>query len=70
MECIRDENLKNCNCSYEPCPRKGKCCECLHYHRRHGELPACFFHDSYERTYDRSVNNFIKMVQTMGMRTA
>ncbi len=69
MECIREENLAICNCSYEPCARKGRCCECLHYHRRHGELPACFFHDSYERSYDRSLSNFLKMAQSMGMRT-
>ncbi|HHN65164.1 MAG TPA: hypothetical protein ENK09_07385 [Nitrospirae bacterium] len=70
MECTKDANLKRCNCTYEPCSRKGRCCECLHYHRRHGELPACFFYDSYERGYDRSVDNFITMVNRMGMRTA
>ncbi|HEB76072.1 MAG TPA: hypothetical protein ENJ04_06950 [Nitrospirae bacterium] len=70
MECIKATNLKNCNCSYGSCSRKGRCCECLLYHRRHGELPACFFHESYERSYDRSVENFISMVQAMGMRTS
>ncbi len=70
MECTRDENLTICNCTYEPCPKKGKCCECLHYHRRMGQLPACFFHEEYERSYDRSLENFLKMVQKMGMRTA
>jgi hypothetical protein len=70
MDCIRDSNLKMCNCSYEPCSRKGKCCECLHYHRRHGELPACFFHDDYEAGYDRSLNNFLRMAQSAGMKTS
>jgi len=61
MECARyKENLKQCNCSYESCSRKGTCCECLHYHRKNGELPACFFSDDVERTYDRSISNFIK----------
>ncbi|MBW7996031.1 MAG: hypothetical protein FVQ81_05540 [Candidatus Glassbacteria bacterium] len=53
------DNLAMCNCSYEPCPRKGKCCECLAYHRRNGELPACYFTDSQERTYNRSISFFI-----------
>ncbi len=61
MECIQENNKARCNCSYEPCPRKHKCCECLHYHRKSDELPACFFTDEYERTYDRSVANFLKM---------
>ncbi len=60
VECNIQANLKNCNCSYEPCPRKGKCCECILYHRRAGELPACFFSPKYEKTYDRSVECFIK----------
>ncbi len=58
------DNLKNnmtvCNCSYEPCSRKGKCCECIQYHRRAQELPACFFPNDIERTYDRSVERFIR----------
>ncbi len=54
-------NIDNCNCSYEPCPRKGKCCECIRYHRDNGELPACFFPDHIEKTYDRSIARFIKI---------
>jgi len=53
-------NLTHCNCTYEPCSRKGKCCECIVYHRRMGELPACFFSDEVERTYDRSVERFVR----------
>ncbi|HNV46087.1 MAG TPA: DUF6485 family protein [Spirochaetota bacterium] len=61
MACDRmEKNLAMCNCSYEPCSRKGKCCECIQYHRRSSELPACFFPDSVERTYDRSVRRFIQ----------
>jgi hypothetical protein len=62
MECKKDKNLKNCNCSYEPCSRKGICCECIAYHRRSRELPACFFNESAERSYDRSYANFAKLV--------
>ncbi len=59
MECCQDENLKACSCSY-PCERKGKCCECVTYHKKRGELPACFFSKAAEKTYDRSVQNFIE----------
>jgi len=60
MECPKhDKNMKDCNCSYEPCSRKGTCCECMAYHRRSGELPACYFPDDVERTYDRSIARFI-----------
>ena len=51
-------NRKRCNCSYEPCSRKGRCCECLRYHLASGELPACCFPDDVERTYDRSFRKF------------
>ena len=55
----KKDNLNICNCTYEPCPRKGVCCECLSYHRKNGELPACFFPDDIEATYDRSRERFI-----------
>ena len=61
VECQIEENLANCNCSYEPCSRKGKCCECMRYHWRMRELPACFFPDDVERTYDRSIERFISI---------
>jgi hypothetical protein len=54
------ENMARCNCTYEPCSRKGYCCECLTYHLRLGELPACLFPNDVERTYDRSVSAFIQ----------
>ena len=55
-----NSNIKKCNCTYEPCERKGKCCECLHYHLAMSQLPACAFSDEAERTWDRSFQNFIK----------
>jgi len=61
MQCIMEQNKASCTCTYEPCPRKHKCCECLHYHRKNDELPACFFTTEAERTYDRSVAHFIRM---------
>ncbi len=54
------QNLRNCNCSYNPCPRKGICCECIAYHRKNNQIPACFFSDGEEKTYDRSIENFIR----------
>jgi len=61
MECISEKNKARCNCTYEPCPRKYKCCECLHYHRKSNELPACYFSREIEKTYDRSIDNFLRM---------
>ena len=63
MECNKNTNLNNCNCTYEPCPRKGKCCECIQYHKNNNELPACYFSAEAEKTYDRSVDNFIQNYQ-------
>uniref|UniRef100_A0A7V5XF75 Cytosolic protein n=1 Tax=Thermodesulfobacterium geofontis TaxID=1295609 RepID=A0A7V5XF75_9BACT len=63
MECRREENLKKCNCTYEPCPKKGMCCECLHYHLKMRQLPGCCFPPEYEKTYDRSFELFAKLVK-------
>lgn len=65
-ECNKKRNISNCNCTYNPCSRKGVCCECVTYHRSMGELPACFFPDDVENTYDRTVENFIKTYQERG----
>ncbi len=59
MDCKKESNLKNCNCSY-PCPRKGICCECIKHHRENNELPACYFSTDQEKTYDRSIDNYLK----------
>ncbi len=62
MECKKERNLVNCNCSYNPCSRKGVCCECVQYHLKCRELPACFFPNDVERTYDRSFETFARLV--------
>lgn len=54
------KNLSKCNCTYEPCSRKGHCCECIAYHRSLGELPACYFTEEQEKTYNRSIEYFIQ----------
>ena len=65
-ECNTGKNMQNCNCSYDPCPRKGKCCDCIMYHKRSGQVPACFFSSGAEKTYDRSVENFISDYKKTG----
>lgn len=62
MDCKRDEILERCNCSYEPCENKGNCCDCLAYHLKMRQLPACCFPDDAERTYDRSFAHFARLV--------
>ena len=60
MECKHlKKNMARCNCTYEPCSRKGYCCECLAYHKAAGELPACYFNAAEERTYNRSITFFL-----------
>ncbi len=61
MGCDNEKkNISVCNCTYPGCPRKGKCCECIAYHRRMGELPACYFTAEEEKTYNRSIEYFVK----------
>ncbi|MGB9687592.1 DUF6485 family protein [Thermogutta sp.] len=52
-----------CTCSYDPCPRKGLCCECLQYHLKKRQLPGCCFPPAAEATYDRSFEHFARLVQ-------
>jgi len=58
--CSQDRNLQFCTCTYEPCSRKGICCECIRYHWSRGELPGCLFPPEIEKTYDRSLETFIR----------
>ena len=63
QRCPNEEvNLKNCNCTYPGCDKKGLCCQCLRYHIKNRELPACVFPPDLERTYDRSFEFFAKKV--------
>jgi len=59
MECNQRSNVQRCTCTYEPCPRKGICCECIAYHLKYDELPGCVFPVEVERTYDRSMARFV-----------
>lgn len=62
MDCKKDLNSQKCNCSYEGCSRQGICCECLQYHLKSRQLPACCFPRDAERTYDRSFEHFARLV--------
>lgn len=62
MDCKKESNKSSCNCSY-PCSRKGMCCDCIKYHLKDGELPACYFPENAEKTYDRSIDYFISLYQ-------
>jgi len=59
MECQIEKNIANCNCSYEGCAKKGLCCQCIAYHLKRDELPACYFSSEKEKTYDRSIESFV-----------
>ena len=63
MECKKEENKEHCNCTYPGCPRKGICCECLRKHLANRQLPACCFPNDAEKSYDRSFEHFVKLVQ-------
>jgi hypothetical protein len=63
MECNQKKNREKCNCSYEPCAKKGICCQCISYHLKSRQLPACCFSKGAEATYDRSFEHFAKLVQ-------
>ncbi len=60
MECRREENKIGCTCTYTACANRGVCCICVREHREKGEIPGCFFPPGAERTYDRSIENFVK----------
>jgi hypothetical protein len=65
VECKRERNIERCNCTY-PCGKKGMCCDCLQSHLRNGEFPACFFPNDIEKSYDRSIDTFIRVYQERG----
>ena len=67
MECNKEKNLEKCNCTYEPCPRKGVCCECITYHLKMRQLPGCCFPANAEATYDRSYEHFARLVREKRM---
>ena len=59
MNCNQAENAKKCACTYTSCERRGNCCACVAYHRDKNQMVACYFKPEFERTYDRSMKNFL-----------
>ena len=69
----RKHHLAKCNCTQciilegsdniakMTCPLKGKCCDCVEHHRERKELPACYFTEEQEKTYDRTISNWWKL---------
>lgn len=54
-------NKRDCACTYPGCPRHGKCCECVAYHRdKEGGIPGCFFTEKGEALWDRSLEVFFQ----------
>ena len=64
MECSKERNMKRCTCTYDPCSRKGICCDCVAYHLKMRQLPGCVFSKEGEATYDRSFDHFARLVQS------
>ena len=40
-----DENKQNCPCVETDCERHGVCCECIKYHKKCKDYPACLNSD-------------------------
>ena len=58
MKCEHNGSIA-CNCTAS-CGKRGKCCECVAYHRSAGEFPACFFSAEAEKKYDRSLGELLR----------
>lgn len=64
MNCVNQEsNKQSCNCTY-PCAKQGLCCQCITYHRSRNELPACYFPAQAEKSYNRSIEHFVRLYQS------
>jgi len=63
MECKQNQIAADCACTYSSCSKRGKCCECIAYHKKNGELPGCLFPPEVEKTYDRSIERFVRTYQ-------
>jgi len=53
-------NKRPCACTYPGCSRHGKCCECIAYHGKMGEVPGCLFTKSGEQKWDRSLEALVR----------
>jgi len=60
MKCASSSSAQHCTCTNTACPSWGDCLDCVTRHRERKEIPGCFFTTEGEKTYNRSVENFIK----------
>ncbi len=67
-KCKREIIIETCACTYEPCSKKGKCCDCIAYHREMNQLPGCLFPPEAEKTYDRSIKYYCEIMSKRGYR--
>ncbi len=65
-ECPVEQNKKECPCTWEPCDKKGICCECLRFHWVEGELPVCLFPPEWEKGRELSVESLIESYRKRG----
>jgi hypothetical protein len=56
------KNVVSCTCTYTSCDKRGVCCACIAYHRASGQLPGCLFPPDAEKTYDRSIRNYVRVM--------
>jgi len=56
--CEYNDKIK-CNCTFA-CSKHAKCCDCIAYHLRNDEFPACYFSVFAEKTGDRSLESLIR----------
>ncbi len=59
MECTQKKNADKCSCTYTSCDKRGACCQCIAFHRARGEMVGCYFEPEVEKTYDRSMKQFL-----------
>ena len=60
MKSASSPSASHCTCTHTACPTWGDCRSCVTRHRERQEIPGCFFTTAGEKTYNRSVGNFIK----------
>ena len=61
----KEKNLQHCNCTYEPCSRKGICCECLAYHREHAELRPVISRRKWKKPMIGALRDFSKFLSNL-----
>ena len=64
MDCKNAQGNPHCTCTYTGCARHGICCDCIEYHKSKGQMVGCYFTPAGEATYNRSMSNFIKDMQS------